>query len=117
MSNEKNDASLIWILAIFFSWISSLIFYLTKKDDPFLHSQSKLALNLSINLMIVWVAVVVIMSIIFSILPSLAIIGTLLWLVILVGWIFICIKQMQKAKETTGEAQLALPIPMITIIK
>ncbi|MGL4667866.1 MAG: DUF4870 domain-containing protein [Saezia sp.] len=117
MSNEKNDAGLIWILAIFFSWLSSLIFYLNKKDDPFLYSQAKLALNLSLNIMIVWVVVGVVVGIIFSVLPSLAIIGTLLYIVIFAGWVFICVKQMQKAKETTGEAQLALPIPMITLIK
>lgn len=117
MSNEKNDASLIWILAIFFSWLSSLIFYLTKKDDAFMHSQAKLALNLSLNVLIVWIIAGVIMGVILSVLPSLSIIGSLLYLVIFVGWVFICIKQMQKAKETTGEAQLAVAIPMITIIK
>jgi len=114
MSNEKNDASLIWILAIFFGWISSLIFYLTKKEDAFLHSQSKLALNLSLNFLVV----MIILSIIMSFLPA-AIAGilSLLSLALWVGWIFICIKQMQKAKETNGEAQLALAIPMVTLIK
>ena len=116
MSNEKNDAGLIWILAIFFSWISSLVFYLTKKDDQFLHSQSKLALNLSLNFFIVALAFNIVMGIIIRIIPALSILSLLVF-VIWASWVFICIKQMQKAKETQGEAQLALPIPMITIIK
>ncbi len=52
MSNNqdsKNMALLIWILTIFFGFIPGLIMYLVKKDDAYIQSQSKEALNWSIT--------------------------------------------------------------------
>lgn len=31
---EKSQAQLVWVLSIFFTWLSSLIFFLTSKDKP-----------------------------------------------------------------------------------
>lgn len=42
-------ALLIWILSIFFGFIPGLIFFLTKKDDPYIQDQAKEALNWSIT--------------------------------------------------------------------
>lgn len=45
----KNMALLIWIGTIFFGFIPGLVFYLIKKDDAYVLSQSKEALNWSIT--------------------------------------------------------------------
>jgi hypothetical protein len=58
MSNNqdsKNMALLIWILTIFFGFIPSLIMYLVKKDDAYIQSQSKEALNWSITTFLLFI--------------------------------------------------------------
>ncbi len=55
----KNMVLLIWIGTIFFGFIPGLIFYLVKKDDAYIQSQSKEALNWSITAMIGYVAGVI----------------------------------------------------------
>ena len=47
--DSKNIALLTWIGTIFFGFIPGLIFYLIKKDDPYIQSQSKESLNWSIT--------------------------------------------------------------------
>ncbi|RCU52539.1 MULTISPECIES: DUF4870 domain-containing protein [Corallincola] len=47
--DTKNMALLTWIGTIFFGFIPGLIFYLIKKDDPYLQDQAKEALNWSIT--------------------------------------------------------------------
>lgn len=46
---SKNMALLIWIGSIFFGFIPGLVFYLVKKDDPYVTDQAKEALNWSIT--------------------------------------------------------------------
>ena len=46
---SKNMALLIWIGTIFFGFIPGLVFYLIKKDDPYVMVQAKEALNWSIT--------------------------------------------------------------------
>lgn len=107
MDNQKSSATLIWVLAIFFSWLSSLIFYLTKKEDPFLHAQSKLALNLSLNFLII----AVIINVLGSVVTSLAGILSIVLLVVWVGWVVLCIMQLNASK--TGETKALVPAIMI----
>jgi len=54
--DSKNIALLIWIGTIFFGFIPGLIFYLTKKDDPYILEQAKEALNWSITAIIGYLA-------------------------------------------------------------
>ena len=51
---SKNIALMIWIGTIFFGFIPGLIFYLVKKDDPYILDQSKESLNWSITVMIAY---------------------------------------------------------------
>ncbi|APG28121.1 hypothetical protein A7E78_09870 [Syntrophotalea acetylenivorans] len=53
---SKNMALLIWIGTIFFGFIPGLVFYLVKKDDPYVVSQAKEALNWSITALIGYAA-------------------------------------------------------------
>jgi hypothetical protein len=85
MSNNqdsKNMALLIWVLTIFFGFIPSLIMYLVKKDDAYIQSQSKEALNWSITMFL--------LSILASILTFIAI-GAFLYPVIGLCHIIFCI--------------------------
>lgn len=50
--DSKNITLLMWIGSIFFGFIPGLIFFLIKKDDPYIQAQSKEALNWSITVMI-----------------------------------------------------------------
>jgi uncharacterized Tic20 family protein len=54
--DSKNIALLTWIGTIFFGFIPGLIFYLTKKDDPYIQDQAKEALNWSITAIFVYIA-------------------------------------------------------------
>ncbi len=75
-------ALLIWILTIFFGFIPGLIMYLVKKDDAYIQSQSKEALNWSITMFL--------LSILASILAVVAI-GGFLYPVIGLCHIIFCI--------------------------
>ena len=50
--DSKNLALLLWIGTLFFVFIPGLVFYLVKKDDPYIVDQSKEALNWSITAII-----------------------------------------------------------------
>lgn len=50
--DSKNTALLIWIATILFGFIPGAIFYVLKKDDPYVLSQAKEALNWSITALI-----------------------------------------------------------------
>lgn len=54
--DSKNIALMTWIGTIFFGFIPGLIFYLVKKDDPYVQDQSKEALNWSITAIIGYIA-------------------------------------------------------------
>lgn len=54
--DSKNIALLTWIGTIFFGFIPGLIFFLTKKDDPYIQDQAKEALNWSITAIIGYLA-------------------------------------------------------------
>ena len=57
--DSTNMAVLTWVGTIFLSFIPGLIFYLTKKDDPYLLDQAKEALNWSITAVIGYFAGVI----------------------------------------------------------
>ncbi len=85
MSNNqdsKNMALLIWILTIFFGFIPGLIMYLVKKDDAYIQSQSKEALNWSITAFL--------LSILASVL-TVIVIGAFLYPVIGICHLIFCI--------------------------
>lgn len=65
---SKNMALLIWIGTIIFGFIPGLIFYLVKKDDPYIVSQAKEALNWSITAMIGYVAGLILSMILIGVL-------------------------------------------------
>ena len=50
--DSKNMALLVWIGTIFFGFIPGLIVYLLKKEDAYIQSQAKEALNWSITVII-----------------------------------------------------------------
>lgn len=66
--DAKNTAMLIWILTLFFGFIPSLIFYLTKKDDEYVLDQSKEALNWSITSVFAYIAGVILSFILIGLL-------------------------------------------------
>ena len=49
---STNMAVLIWVGTLFLCFIPGLIFYLTRKDDPYILDQAKESLNWSITSMI-----------------------------------------------------------------
>ncbi len=51
-NDSKNIALITWVCTIFFGFIPGLIFYLIKKDDPYIQDQAKEALNWSITAII-----------------------------------------------------------------
>ncbi len=65
---SKNMALLIWIGTIIFGFIPGLIFYLVKKDDPYVVNQAKEALNWSITAMIGYVAGLILSMILIGVL-------------------------------------------------
>jgi uncharacterized Tic20 family protein len=54
--DSKNLALMMWIGTLFFGFLPGLIFYLVKKDDPYIQDQSKEALNWSITTVIGYIA-------------------------------------------------------------
>ena len=71
--DSKNIALLIWIGTIFFGFIPGLIFYLTKKDDPYILDQSKEALNWSITAFIGYLAGTILTFVLIGILVLVAV--------------------------------------------
>ncbi|OEU59469.1 MAG: hypothetical protein BA870_08215 [Desulfuromonadales bacterium C00003094] len=69
---SKNMALLIWIGTIFFGFIPGLVFYLVKKDDPYVLNQSKESLNWSITLLIGYAAGLILSMILVGLLVLLA---------------------------------------------
>lgn len=51
---KKNLSIILWIAIIFLGFLPGLVFYLSKKDDPYLLSQAKEALNWSITAFILY---------------------------------------------------------------
>lgn len=74
--DSKNMVLLIWIGTIFLGFIPSVIFYLIKKDDPYIQDQSKEALNWSITALIGYFAAKLILPFIFMSILMFLIIGT-----------------------------------------
>jgi uncharacterized Tic20 family protein len=72
--DSKNMALLLWIGTLFFGFISGLIFYLAKKDDPYVQDQAKESLNWSITAIIGYIAGMVLTFILIGILV-LAVVG------------------------------------------
>ncbi|MEA2554626.1 MAG: uncharacterized protein QOJ65_2802 [Fimbriimonadaceae bacterium] len=52
--DDKTQAMLMWILAIFFHFVGPLIFLLISKDKPFVYRHSAMGLTLSIVTAILW---------------------------------------------------------------
>jgi len=72
--DSKNMALLLWIGTLFFGFISGLIFYLVKKDDPYVQDQAKESLNWSITAIFGYIAGMVLTFILIGILV-LAVVG------------------------------------------
>ncbi len=71
--DSNNMALLIWILTIFAGFIPGLIFYLVKKDDPYVLDQAKEALNWSITAILGYVAGMILSLILIGLLVILAV--------------------------------------------
>lgn len=71
--DSKNIALMTWIGSIFFGFIPGLIFYLIKKDDPYIQDQSKEALNWSITAIIGYFAGLILTFILIGILVLVAV--------------------------------------------
>jgi uncharacterized protein len=65
--DTKNLGLLLWVATIFFGIIPGLLFYLVKKDDPYLLDQAKESLNWSITALIGWAIGVVLTFIVIGI--------------------------------------------------
>lgn len=53
---DKSQATLLWVLTIFFWFVPALIFFLTQKDKPFVYRQAALALTLEIVVAVIYAA-------------------------------------------------------------
>lgn len=80
--DSKNTALLTWIGTIFFGFIPGLIFYLTKKDDPYIQDQAKEALNWSITAIFGYIA---------GFILSFVLIGILVFMVLGICHLVFCI--------------------------
>ncbi|MFH0266235.1 DUF4870 domain-containing protein [Vibrio rumoiensis] len=54
-SKSTVTAAIVWLLSVFFSILSGLLFLIFKREDAFIHQQAKEALNWGITL---WLAVI-----------------------------------------------------------
>lgn len=66
--DSRNLALLMWIGTIFFGFIPGLVFYLVKKEDTFISSHSKEALNWSITAIIGYILALVLSVIVIGVL-------------------------------------------------
>jgi uncharacterized Tic20 family protein len=71
--DSKNLALLIWIGTIMFGFIPGLIFFLVKKDDPYIQDQAKEALNWFITVLIGYVAGLILTFILIGVLVIMAV--------------------------------------------
>lgn len=71
--DSKNIALMTWIGTIFFGFIPGLIFYLIKKDDPYIQDQAKEALNWSITAIIGYIAGVILTVILIGVVVMFAV--------------------------------------------
>lgn len=71
--DSKNIALMTWIGTIFFGFIPGLIFYLIKKDAPYIQDQAKEALNWSITAIIGYVAGLILTFVVIGILVLLVV--------------------------------------------
>ena len=94
---EKNT-KLMYILAIFISWISSLIFFLNAKSEEE-KAEAKLSLNFEISYAIVMFGVAVIVNIVTMIVPMVGMILSLAYLVLFLWHAFVDFKAMKAVEE------------------
>lgn len=88
--DSRNLALLTWVGTLFMWFLPSLIMYLVKKDDAYVHSQAKEALNWSITVLIGYVAGAIL---------SLILIGALVIIAVGMGHLVICILGAVRASE------------------
>ncbi|MCC6202416.1 MAG: DUF4870 domain-containing protein [Gammaproteobacteria bacterium] len=88
--DSKNIALLTWIGTIFFGFIPGLVFYLIKKDDPYIQDQAKEALNWSITAILGYCA---------GLILSLILIGVLVIVAVGICHLVFCIMGAVKASE------------------
>lgn len=93
--DAKNLALLTWVGTIFFGFIPGLIMYLVKKDEPFICSHAKEALNWSITVTIAYFACLVL---------TVIVIGALLLPVVGICHLVFCI--LGAIKASNGENYL-----------
>ena len=94
---EKNT-KLMYILAIFISWISSLIFFLSAKSNEE-KEDAKLSLNFEISYAIVIFVVAVIVNVVTMIVPMVGMVLSLAYLVLFVWHAFVDYKAMKAVEE------------------
>ena len=80
---EKGQATLVWVLTIFFGFVPALIFFLISKDKPFVYRHAAYALATQIVTTIGWIAAGVLMMVL---------IGFLLLPVVGLFHLYVCIK-------------------------
>jgi len=80
--DSKNLALIIWIGTLFFGFIPGVVFYVFKKDDPYIQDQAKEALNWSIT---------VIFGYIIGLILTLVLIGVLVFFILGICHLVFCI--------------------------
>ncbi len=91
--DAKNLGLVLWIATIFFWIIPGLVFYLVKKDDPYLLDHAKESLNWSITALIGWAIGVVL---------TFVLIGVLVLLVVGLLHLVFCIMGAMAASKGEG---------------
>ena len=94
---EKNTKTM-YILAIFISWISSLIFFLNAKSNEE-KEEAKLSLNFEISYAIVMIGVAVVVNIVTMIVPMVGMILSLAYLAFFIWHAFVNYKAMKAVEE------------------
>ena len=112
-ASSKDNAALMWILAIFFSWLSSLIFYLTKKDDAYVLEESRQALNLSLNFFVIMLVISILSGVLASIVGILGTLLSLLLLVLWIGFAYLCFMNWKSVKQGTAKPKVPFLIELI----
>ncbi len=66
--DDKTQATLVWVLSIFFGFVPSLIFYLIAKDKPFVHRHAAECLALTIVTAVGYFASMILMAVLIGLL-------------------------------------------------
>lgn len=112
---SRNDASTMWLLAIFFGFWAPLFYFFKHKNDGFVHDEAKYGLNIGLNIVIATFAVMIVAQILVRIAAFFGIIILLVAVAIWALWLYVVIKNYIAVKN--GSPRPALPVPFIMFIK